>query len=281
MSNPIMPDPVVSVDWLLAHLDDPEIRIIDATYFPPNMPGTARDVFDRHHIRGAAFFDIDAIADQESYLPHMLPPPAFFAEAVQALGIENHHHIICYDTHGMMTAARAWWMFRYFGHDRVSVLDGGFPAWQRISGPVRNGPPSITPAPRIFQVAPRPNLVIDRLGLSAALNNPDFVLLDARTPGRFDGTEPEIWPGRRAGHIAGARNLPFGTLLDPDTKTMRPPDILKGIIAQVVSLDTPALAANCGSGVTACMLALGFAQCGRDDVRIYDGSWAEWGWDKP
>lgn len=267
---------IVSTAWLAEHLDDPDVRIVDATY---HLPSTNRDAvaeFAAAHIPGAAFFDVDDIAAPESKapggLPHMLPPPGLFAERMAALGIGNDSFVVCYDVHGLMSAARAWWMLRAFGHDGVAVLDGGLPAWKAEGRPLESGVP--TPAPARFTAHFRPALVRSKAEVLAGTMG---TVIDARTRERFEGTAPEPRPGLRGGHIPGALNLPFGELLDPAAKTLLPPERIAARFAAAGLPQSGPVTASCGSGVTACVLALGLHRIGREDAAVYDGSWAEWG----
>jgi thiosulfate/3-mercaptopyruvate sulfurtransferase len=267
---------IVSTSWLADHLDDPDVRIVDATY---HLPGTNRDAaaeFSEAHIPGAVRFDVDDIAAPESKvpggLPHMLPPPGLFAERMAALGIGNDSFVVCYDVHGLMSAARAWWMLRAFGHDGVAVLDGGLLAWKAGGRPIESGAP--TPAPARFTAHFRPALVRSKAEVLAGTVG---TVIDARARERFEGTAPEPRPGLRGGHIPGALNLPFGELLDPVTKTLLPPGQVAARFAAAGLPQSGPVTASCGSGITACILALGLHRIGREDAAVYDGSWAEWG----
>lgn len=267
---------IVSTSWLAEHLDDPDVRIVDATY---HLPGTNRDAaaeFAEAHIPGAVFFDVDGIAAPESKapggLPHMLPPPELFAERMAALGIGNDSFVVCYDVHGLMSAARAWWMLRAFGHDGVAVLDGGLPAWKAEGRPLQSGAP--TPALARFTAHFRPALLRSKAEVMAGTVG---TVIDARARERFEGTAPEPRPGLRGGHIPGALNLPFGELLDPATKRLLSPEKIAARFAAAGLPESGPVTASCGSGITACVLALGLHRIGREDAAVYDGSWAEWG----
>lgn len=267
---------IVSTAWLADHLDDPDVRIVDATYHMPAANRDAAAEFAEAHIPGAVLFDVDDIAAPESKLPdglpHMLPPPGLFAEKMAALGIGNDNFVVCYDVHGLMSAARAWWMLRAFGHDGVAVLDGGLPAWKTEGRPLESG--VATPAPARFVPHPRPALVRSKAQILAGTVG---TVIDARARDRFEGTAPEPRPGLRGGHIPGALNLPFGELLDPATKRLSPPEAIAARFAAAGLPDQGPVTASCGSGVTACVLALGLHRIGREDAAVYDGSWSEWG----
>lgn len=266
---------LVSTDWLGAHLDAPGVVVVDASYHLPHMRRDAAAEYQASHLPGAVFFDIDGIKDHDNPLPHMVPPPGEFAEAMEALGISNTDHVVAYDTHGLMSAGRAWWMLRLFGHDRVSVLDGGLPKWrqekrQLAAGAVRR------PKGR-FAAGFRPSLLRTLPQMTANLTSHRDIVVDARAAGRFEGTVPEPRAGLRGGHIPGSRNLPYDRLLDPVTKTMLSPERIRALFAQGGIDRNAPIVCSCGSGVTATVLALALHVAGKTDAAIYDGSWSEWG----
>lgn len=268
--------PLVSTSWLADQLGQPGIAVIDATYHLPTVKRDARAEYEREHIPGAQFFDVDKISDPKSDLPHMLPASADFARTVEALGIGNDDHVIAYDSYGLMSAARPWWMFRIFGHDRVSVLDGGLPKWKR-EGRALTGAASAPARGKTFRPTFRPEMVRSKDQLLANLGNRAEQVLDARAAGRFQGTAPEPRQGLRSGHIPGSHNLPFNRLLDASDQTMLPAEQLKRLFAEAGIDAGKPIVTSCGSGVTACVLALGLEQIGAKRVAIYDGSWSEWG----
>lgn len=256
-------------------VDNPPVRILDATFV---MPGSSRDPradYENAHIPGAMFFDVEAVADHGTDLPHMLPSAHDFELAVEALGISSGEQVVVYDQTGVaMAAARAWWMFRAFGHDEVCVLNGGLPAWQLRGYPVIGVQPPAPPAPGAFTAELQPNLVRRREDVLRAVQDHSAAIVDARSTERFTGQATEPRPGLRCGHIPGSLNIPFSTLLDPATGRMKDRDKLKAIFADV---PPGAVITSCGSGITACVLALGLYLAGREDAAVYDGSWAEWG----
>jgi len=270
-----LPGPLVSTGWLADHLGDPALRVVDASWYLPQMGRDGRAEYDAGHIPGALFWDIDEIADSTTGLPHTIPTEEEFARHMSALGIGNGSTVVAYDGIGLFSAARPWWMLRHFGHDRVAVLDGGLAKWKAEQRPLSAEVPS--PAPTSFSPILRHDLFRDLTAIKANIRGGAEQVLDARGVGRFLGTEPEPRPGCRPGRIPGSFNLPYGRLVDPDDQTLLPADELRELYeAAGIDLAGP-ITTTCGSGVTACALALGLAVLGRDDIAVYDGSWSEWG----
>jgi len=267
-------DALVTTEWLAKHRDEPDVRVVDGTWHMPQLGRDARAEFLAAHIPGAVFFDIDAIADHTTTLPHMLPGAEAFAAAVGALGLGSGDRIIVYDVRGVVSAARVWWTFRAFGHDAVAVLDGGLRKWRLEGRPVEAG--EAQPAPRTFAARPRPELVRDLAAVRANLASRAEQVVDARSAGRFAGTEPEPRPGLLGGHIPGSLNLPYETLYRADGTLLAPDELRAAMRAAGVDLARP-IVTSCGSGVTASVLALALHRLGRPDVAVYDGSWSEWG----
>ncbi len=269
------PDSLVSTEWLAAHLEAPDLRVADATWHLPAQRRDARAEYEARHIPGAVFFDIDEIADTDSDLPHMLPSPEKFAARVRRLGLGDGNRIVVYDSHGLMSAARAWWMFRAFGHDDVAVLDGGLPKWLAEGRPVDDTP--ARPRERHFTARLNHALVRDRAAMLRNLESRREQVVDARGAGRFNGAEPEVWPGRRPGHIPGSLNLPYTDLMDPAGRTLLAADALAERLAAAGIDRARPVVTTCGSGITAAVLFLALHLAGYKDLALYDGSWAEWG----
>ncbi len=268
------PRTLVTTDWLEAHLKDPDLRVLDASW---HMPDTGRDAqaeYQSAHIPGARFFDIDEIADHRSDLPHMAPPPEKFISRMRAMGVGDGHQVVVYDTAGLFSAARVWWTFRLMGKLDVAVLDGGFPKWQAEGRRVEDMPPIVRD--RHITVQRNATLVKDVTQVAHASKLAEAEIVDARSPARFRGEVPEPRPGLRSGHIPGAKNVPYASLLRPDG-TMKDVADLRATFAEAgVDLTRPVIT-TCGSGVTAAVLSLALERMGHRDHALYDGSWAEWG----
>jgi thiosulfate/3-mercaptopyruvate sulfurtransferase len=263
---------LVSIDWLTAHLKD--VRVVDASWYMPGEKRNPRAEFEAAHIPGAVFFDIDAISDKSTDLPHMLPSSSAFGAAVGALGIGNGDTIVVYDGSGMFSAARVWWMFKTMGYDAVKVLDGGFPKWTREGRAVESG--AANPGAKSFTASFRPSLVRDFDAVMSFVQSKSAQIADARSPSRFTATEPEPRAGVRGGHMPGAVNVHYRALLNDDC-TFKSPDDLSAVFTKAgVDLARP-IVTTCGTGVTAAIVMLALDEIGAADVALYDGSWTEWG----
>nr|WP_309503012.1 3-mercaptopyruvate sulfurtransferase [uncultured Roseovarius sp.] len=268
------PKTLVSTDWLGAHLKDPDLRILDGSWY---LPGTDRDAkaeYDAAHIPGARFFDIDDISDSRSALPHMAPTTEKFMSRLRAMGVGDGHQVVVYDGAGLFSAARIWWLFKLMGQQNIAVLDGGFPKWQAENRPVEDMPPLIRD--RHMTVRRQNHLVKDVTQVAAASKLGDYTILDARSAARFRGEAPEPREGLRSGHIPESKSLPYTELLNEDG-TMKSADALRDILrATGVDLSKPVIT-TCGSGVSAAIINLALERIGKTDHSLYDGSWAEWG----
>ena len=266
---------VVATEWLASTLGRPGLRVLDGSWY---LPGSGRDPakeYSAGHIPGALFFDLDATSDRSVPLPHMLPPPPAFAEAMSALGLSDSDDLVIYDGSGVnLSAPRVWWTFRTLGHDRVSVLDGGIGKWRREHRPIEQG--VVTLPPGRFTARLDRGAVRDLASVRANIHQGVEQLVDARSTGRFAGLEPEPRPGLRGGHVPGSVNLPFTDLVRPDG-TMLPPEELRRRLAEAgIDLSRPVVA-TCGSGTSACALVLSLHLIGHTQTAVYDGAWAEWG----
>lgn len=273
--SPTLPGPLVSTEWLAAHLGKPGLVVVDGSWYLPAMARDPRAEYLAHHIPGAVFWELDQLADRDNPLPHMLPDPAVAGAQVGGLGIGDHDTVVVYDGSGIqMTAPRVWWHLRVLGHDSVAVLDGGLGKWRAESRPTESGP--VVPVPVPHAVSWRGALVKDRAAVQALVGGDEVTLVDARAAGRFEGRDPEPRAGLRLGHIPGARNLPFTGLVRPDGTLMAKSELEQRFRAAGVDLDRPVVM-SCGSGATACVVALALEVVGHRDHAVYDGSWAEWG----
>jgi len=268
------PKTLVSTDWLAEHLNAPDLRLFDASWFLPTVERDAQAEYGKAHIPGARFFDIDEIADLRSDLPHMLPPVEKFLSRVRAMGVGDGHQIVVYDSTGIFSAPRLWWTFRFFGKTDVAVLDGGLPKWLAEGREVTAEPPAIRD--RHMTVEKQLDMAKDVTEVAAAAKLGTWEIVDARAADRFRGEAPEPRPGLRMGHIPGSKNLPWTALLKNDA-TMKDPATLKGLFeAAGVDLSKPVIS-TCGSGVNAAILDFALTIIGHPRHAVYDGSWAEWG----
>ena len=268
------PKTLVSTDWLAAHLNDPDLRIIDASWHMPDSGRDARAEYDAAHIPAARFFDIDAISDKRSTLPHMAPPVEMFISRMRAMGIGDGHQMVIYDNSDVHSAFRVWWTMRLMGKTDVAVLDGGLAKWRAEGRPVEDMPPVMRD--RHITVQRQAGLVRDVTQVAAASKLGDHQIIDARSPDRFRGETPEPRAGLRSGHIPGSRNLPWPQLFNADG-TMVDTDTLRARFdAAGVDLTQPAIT-TCGSGVTAAILSMALKRLGHRNHSLYDGSWTEWG----
>jgi thiosulfate/3-mercaptopyruvate sulfurtransferase len=269
---------LVETDWLAEHLDAPDLIIIDASWHLPNVDRDANAEYLAEHIPGAIFFDIDAISDTDSPLPHMLPSPEKFSSRMRKMGIGDGARIVVYDSYGIYSAARVWWTFRVMGHNDVVVLNGGLAKWKSENRPVESGEPPAR-GERHFTARRNAALVRDREDMVAASSKGTEQIVDARTAARFAGEAPEPRAGLRAGHIPNSTSMPYNVLLNEDGTLKAPPQIKAIFNGAGVSLDKP-IVTTCGSGVSAAILSLGLAVAGHKDAAVYDASWSEWGADE-
>lgn len=270
----VTPSPLVATDWLEGHLDDDNIRVLDASWYLPQAKRDPKSEYEAAHIPGAVFFDIEALSDKQTNLPHMMPSPEAFAAGMEKLGIGDGNFLVFYDGAGIYSAPRALWMLKAMGHDNVAVLDGGLPKWQREGRPVTAAPSTMRPAR--FTARPQAHLVRDFDAMMENLVTRSEQVLDARSPPRFRGEEKEPRPGVRAGHIPGSANIYYAAVVDPDG-TMLPADCLRTLFAgHHIDLERP-IVTSCGSGITAAILSLALEIAGAKDTSLYDGSWTEWG----
>jgi len=267
-------DPLVSTAWLADHLESPDVRIVDASWFMPGTPRDPKAEFQLAHIPGAVFFDIDEIADEASDLPHMLPSAIKFASRMRKMGLGDGSRIIVYDSTGILPAARVWWTFRAMGHEDVAVLDGGLPKWIAEGRPVEDGPAMAQE--RHFTSRVQADIIRSVDQMKTIVETGREQIIDARPAGRFTGEVPEPRAGLRGGHMPGARNIPLSAMIAPDG-TLLPADRL-GPVFEAAGVDiTRPIVSTCGSGITASVVALALARLGRPRTAVYDGSWTEWG----
>ena len=269
-----MKDPLISVEALKAVLGAPDVKILDATWFMPDSGRDATSEYAESHLPGAIHFDIDAVADPDTLLPHMLAAPDAFAEAVGRLGVASGDRIVVYDRKPVPSAPRVWWSFRAMGHDAVQVLDGGLEAWRATGGELDRG--VVTPSPASFVARLQPELVRDFPRVLAGLRDGTTQLVDARPAMRFLGKAPEPRPGLRSGHAPGACNVPASSFYQADGRLLEAAPLEDLLAAAGVEVERP-IVATCGSGITAGVVAMALARLGHWRTPVYDGSWAEWG----
>ena len=268
-------DPLVTTDWLAAHLNDATVKIIDASYKMPGVLPLPSDDYLAAHIPGAAFFNVNTIADPNDPRPHMYPDAKQFARDVSALGISSDDTVVAYDSGAWVAAPRAWWMFLSFGHPNVKVLDGGLQKWKAEGHAIESG--AVAAKPGKFQARLDPRYIRSKEQLLDNLGTNREQLIDARPRARFEGTVAEPWPGRRPGHIPGSRNVPYAELFDAKTGVMKPlAELRKAFTGAGVDMTRP-IVTTCGSGVSALVLTLALYRLGVRGSALYDGSWAEWG----
>lgn len=268
------PTRLVSTDWLAKHRQDPDLRILDASWYLPGENRNPLEEYSRSHISGARFFDIDEIADKNSQLPHMVPSQELFATRVRKMGIDNGHQIVVYDTAGIFSSPRVWWLFKLMGHKDIAVLDGGFPKWLEEGREVEDVPPQINE--RHYYSRKQAQLVKSRAEVQKASSDGSAQILDARPHTRFMGLLPEPRPGLRSGNIPNSINLPYTNFLNENGTMKEKQDLLEQFKSSDLDLSKPVIT-SCGSGITASILFLALDMIGHRNISLYDGSWVEWG----
>jgi Rhodanese-related sulfurtransferase len=268
------PRTLVSTEWLAAHLNDPDLRLLDASWHFADSGRDARAEYEAEHIPGARFFDIDEISDQRSALPHMAPPPEKFISRMRAMGVGDGHQVVVYDSKGVWSAPRVWWTFRLMGKTDVAVLDGGLPKWKAEGRPLEDMPPMVRD--RHITVQRQAHLVKDVSQVASASKLGDWQIADARAAERFRGEVEEPRPGLRSGHIPASVNVPFLSLQNGDGTMKDEAGLRAAFDAAGLDLSRPVIT-SCGSGVTAAVLSLALEMLGHRQHALYDGSWSEWG----
>jgi thiosulfate/3-mercaptopyruvate sulfurtransferase len=266
---------IVETDWLAAHLNAPDLIILDGSWHLPTSERNAREEYNREHIPGALFFDIDDLSDEKSDLPHMLPSTVKFASRMKKMGIGDGKRIVVYDTLGLFSAARVWWTFRAMGHQDVAVLNGGLPKWKRENRPLEDMPPPPRSA-RHFTPLQNSELIRDLSDMKGYVEKRNMQIVDARPAGRFEGKDPEPRPGLKQGHIPGSKNVPSQSIVNPDGTLKSKAELETIFRAAGIDPGKPVVT-TCGSGVTASILSLALAVLGQTNAAVYDGAFAEWG----
>jgi len=266
---------LVSCEWLAQNLDAENQLILDATFFLPRQHRNAEKEYLQQHLPDARFFDIDKVADLSHSLSHMLPSADDFADAVGKMGIANHTRVLIYDNNHFFAAARVWWMFRVFGHDRVQIIDGGLARWKQLNLPINSDQPA--PISKSFKARYHPELVFDLKQMLLAQTSKSRQIIDARSADSFLGQRKLADNALQAGHIPGSINLPYAQLTTSLEQTLLSDKALKSVFDQAHVDTSFPIVTTCGSGVSACVLALALYQLGVKDIPVYDGSWAEWG----
>jgi len=267
---------LIEIEWLKKNLNNPNVRIIDGTLHMPTSGLNAFEVFKEKHIPNAIFVDLEETSDQKSNLPHMMPDNVYFSKKISLLGINNNDHLVIYDMYGMFSAARIWFMFKAFGHEKVSILNGGFPAWIDSNGEISNQINNLEPTN--YKANLNKSLIVNYKEVLDNLLNNKYQIIDARSPDRFSGNSEEPRPGMKSGHIPKSKNLYFNDLIDPSTKKFIKKKEIENLIKKLGIDIKKDIICSCGSGVTACILKFALELLNENkNIKIYDGSWSEWG----
>ncbi len=269
-------DSLVTTEWLERELRASDLRVIDSTLFLPGEPRDARAEYEAEHIPGAVFLDLAEVSDSANPVPHMAPPEHKFASRMASLGLRDGQRFVVYDNSPLHSAARAWWLLKSFGAHYVAILDGGLQKWKSEGRPLESGRPQVRHGH--FSPSFEAGAVVGKDAVAGLLGDGGLEIVDARGPGRFSGEEAEPRPGMASGHIPGSKNLPQGKLFRDDNSWKQGDDLRAAFASAGVDLGKP-MVATCGSGITACVLIFGAHLLGKEDVRLYDGSWSEWGMD--
>ena len=267
---------LIEIEWLKKNLNNPNVRIIDGTLHMPTSDLNAFEVFKEKHIPNAVFIDLEEISNQSSNLPHMMPDNNYFSKKISSLGINNNDHLVIYDMYGMFSAARIWFMFKAFGHEKVSILNGGFPAWIDSNGEISNQINNLEPTN--YKANLNKSLIVNYKEVLDNLLNNKYQIIDARSPDRFSGNSEEPRPGMKSGHIPKSKNLYFNDLIDPSTKKFIKKKEIENLLKKLGIDIKKDIICSCGSGVTACILKFALELLNENkNIKIYDGSWSEWG----